>query len=79
MSKYLHQTSFETLKYIETPCFETAYLGENVKHLLRQKVLQNVTISLGYFMFSKNYFQLPKVTISKKLPNLVTLVTGRSG
>ncbi len=61
MPKYLQQTSFETLKYIETPLFETAHSDENVKHLLRQKVLQNVTISLGYFIVSKNYFQLPKV------------------
>jgi len=36
------------------PCFETAYIGENVKNLLKQKVDQNVAISLGYFIFSKN-------------------------
>jgi hypothetical protein len=41
--------------------FLSAHSDENVKLLLRQKVLQNVTISLGYFIFAKNYFQLPKV------------------
>jgi hypothetical protein len=33
-------------KYI--PCFEKAYLGENVKKI----VAQAVAISLGYFFFS---------------------------
>ncbi len=53
------------------PCFETAYLGEN---LLQHKVAQNIAISLGYFIFSKNDNEPPKVCpIGKKLPNLVTL------
>jgi hypothetical protein len=26
------------------PCFETAYLGENVKKMLKKEVAQNVTI-----------------------------------
>ncbi len=30
------------------PCFETAYLSENVINLLMQKVAQNVAISVGY-------------------------------
>jgi len=43
------------------PCFETAYLGENVTNLLQQKVAQNVTISWGYFIFSSNDNEPPKV------------------
>jgi hypothetical protein len=39
--KHLHQTTFETLKYYNKPCFETAYLGENVLNLLKQKVTKN--------------------------------------
>jgi hypothetical protein len=33
--------------------FGIAYLGENLINLLKQKVAQNVTMSLGYFIFSK--------------------------
>jgi hypothetical protein len=36
--KCLHQTTFETLKYLQKPCFETTYLDENVINLLEQKV-----------------------------------------
>jgi hypothetical protein len=43
------------------PCFETAYLGESVINSLQQKVAQNITISLGYFIFSKNHNGPPKV------------------
>ncbi len=39
------------------PGFETAYLGENVINLLQQKA----AISLGYFIFSKNHNEPPKV------------------
>jgi hypothetical protein len=42
------------------PCFETAYLGENVINLQLQKVAQNITISLGYFIFSKYRSETPK-------------------
>jgi hypothetical protein len=38
-----------------------AYLGENVKHSFKQKVAQNVAISLGYFIFSKSCNEHPKV------------------
>jgi hypothetical protein len=41
--------------------FETAYLGEKVKKMLRQKVAQNVAVSLGYFSCSKNQNEVPKV------------------
>jgi hypothetical protein len=37
-----------------------AYLAENVINLPKQKVAQNVTISLGYFIFSNNHNELPK-------------------
>jgi hypothetical protein len=43
------------------PCFKTAYLGKNLFYLLHQKVAQNITISLGYFIFSKNHNEPPKV------------------
>ncbi len=43
-----------------------------------QKVAQNVTISLGYFIFSNNHNELPKVSQLAKIPNLVTLVMGRT-
>jgi hypothetical protein len=50
--KHLHQTTFETLKYLQQTMFKTVskstYLVENVINLLKQKVAQNVTISLGY-------------------------------
>jgi hypothetical protein len=35
------------------PCFETAYLGENLINLLKQKIAQKVAIILGYFNLSK--------------------------
>jgi hypothetical protein len=51
------------------PCFETAYLCENVINLLKQKVAQNVAISLGYFIFSKIHNEPPNVTqFMKKCP-----------
>jgi hypothetical protein len=48
-------------------CFETAYFGENVINLVKQKVAQNVIIILGYFIFSKNHTEPPKVAqLAKK-------------
>jgi hypothetical protein len=55
--KHLYQTTFETLTYV------TAYLNENVINLFNQNVAQNVTISLGYFIFSKP----PKVAQLQKI------------
>jgi hypothetical protein len=56
-----HQTTLETLKNTHNKlCFETAHLRENVKKLFKQKVAQNVTISLAYFIFTKNHIKLPK-------------------
>jgi hypothetical protein len=49
------------LNIYNKPCSETDYLGEIVINLLKQKVAQNVTISLGYFIFSKNHNEHPKV------------------
>jgi hypothetical protein len=40
---------------------ETAYLGENLINLLKQKVAQKVTIILGYMILSKNNNEPPKV------------------
>jgi hypothetical protein len=50
--KYLHQAKFETLKHPK----HLTHLGYNVKHVLKQ----NITISLGHFIFSKNSKQLLK-------------------
>jgi hypothetical protein len=58
-------------------CFETAYLGENVINLLKQKVAQNVAISLGYFKFSKNHNEHPKVAqLAKNCPIWSHLLEG---
>jgi hypothetical protein len=37
---------------------KTPYLGENGNNLLQQKVAQNIPISLGHYIFSKNYNEL---------------------
>jgi hypothetical protein len=68
--KHLHQTTFETLKKpYNKLCFETAYLGENVINLLKQKVAQKVMIILGYFILSKNLNEPPKVAhLAKNCP-----------
>jgi hypothetical protein len=51
------------------PCFETVYLGKNVINLLKQKVAQKVAIILGYFIFSKNHNEPPKVAqMAKNCP-----------
>jgi hypothetical protein len=57
-SKHIQQTTFETLKYLQKTYFESAYLGENIIKLLKQKV----AIILGYFILSKNHNKPPKVT-----------------
>ncbi len=48
--------TFETLKYLHNkPSFEHAYLGKNVLDLLKQKIAQNVTITLGLLhLFKKS-------------------------
>jgi hypothetical protein len=51
------------------PYFKTAYFGENVKNFLKQKVAQNVTISLGYFIFSKRHnWHLKEAQLTKNHP-----------
>jgi len=45
----------------DTPCFETAYLGKNIKTFFGQKIAQNVDSSLGFFIFSRNDSDLPEV------------------
>ncbi len=72
--KHLHQTTFKPKNTYNKPYFETAYLGENVINLLQQKVAQNIAISSGYFIFSKNHNEPPKVAqLAKKSPSLVAL------
>ncbi len=57
------------------PCFETAYLGENVINLLHQKLAQNIAISFGLIhLFKKSQWASKSSPIGKKLPNLVTLL-----
>jgi hypothetical protein len=73
--KHLQQTTFETLKYLQQSYFESAYLGENLINLLKQKVAQKVAIILGYFILSRNHKKPTKVAQLAKSPNLVTLVT----
>ncbi len=66
MPKYLRQRSIWKSKastskhFYNKPCFEIAYLRENMINLIKPKVVQNVAISLGYFIFSKNHNVLPK-------------------
>jgi hypothetical protein len=47
------KTPFETSNTYKKIYFERAYLGENVTKLLKQKVAQNVAISLGTSSFQK--------------------------
>ncbi len=58
--KCLHQTMFETSKYLHWTIFQCAFLGKNIIDLLKQKIAQNATITLGYFVFSKNIMSLQK-------------------
>jgi hypothetical protein len=53
-------------------CFEAAYLGENVINLLQQKVAKNITIYLGYFTFSKNHNESPKVAQLVKICQIMS-------
>jgi hypothetical protein len=51
------------------PCFETACLGKYLINLLKQKVAPKVAIILGYFIFSKNHNEPPKVAqLAKNYP-----------
>jgi len=43
----IKQTPFETFNYIQQTMFETAFSGEK---LHKQKIAQNVAISLVYFI-----------------------------
>jgi hypothetical protein len=52
---------FWNLNTYNKPCFETANIFKKVLYLLKQKVTQNITISLGYFTLSKNHNDHPKV------------------
>ncbi len=59
--KYLNKNNFETLKYLQQTMFWNDLFRWKCKSLLTEKVAQNVAISLGYFVFSKNNNELPKV------------------
>ncbi len=58
--KHLDETTFKPKNTYNKPCFETAYLGENVINLLQQKGAQNIPMSLGYFIFKKIIMSLQK-------------------
>jgi hypothetical protein len=59
--KHQQQTTFDTLKYLQLPCLENAYLDETLINLLKQKVSKNVAIILGYFVLPKHHDEPPKV------------------
>jgi len=50
--KHQHQTTFETLKYLQQTIL-TAYLGEHVKYLLKQKVAKIPPFLLAISSFLK--------------------------
>ncbi len=78
-SKISTSNHFWNLKYLQQTMFWHAYLGENVIDLLKPKITQNVAITLGYFIFSKNYneeWTSKSSPIGEKSPNLVTLLNG---
>ncbi len=55
-------------------CFKLLILSKKAQQLLKQKVAQNVTTSMCYFIFSKESQQTSKSSpIGTKLLNLVTL------
>ncbi len=96
MPKYLHKKSIWESKNINVkpflkplstcnkPYFEidTAYLGENVLNLPKQKVAQNVSISLRYLIFSKGHNWLPKIAqLVKNCPsgyNVCHIISGNN-
>jgi hypothetical protein len=59
--KHLQQTTLETLKHLQQSIFLNCLFRQKCINLLKPKVTQNVTISLGYFIFSKNHNEPPKV------------------
>ncbi len=58
--KHLHQTTFEPLKYLQQSMTWNRLFGWN---LLKQKVVQYFAIFWGYFIFSKNPNESPKVAL----------------
>ncbi len=59
----------KSLNTYNKPCFELAYLGENVIDLLKQEIAQNVAITLGYLIFSKNHIYPSKAAqLAKNCP-----------
>ncbi len=71
--KCRYQTTFETLKYLQQTILWTTLLRWKCNRFAWQKIAQNIAISLGYFIFSKNHNEPPKVAQLAKTPNLVTL------
>jgi hypothetical protein len=69
--KLLHQIAFETLKSLQQTMLRNK--GENIIILRKQKIAQNVAITLGYLIL-QNHNEHPKVAqIGEKSPNLVAM------
>jgi hypothetical protein len=72
--KHLRQTNLKCKNTYDKSCFENANLGKNVINFHNSKGAQNVAISFGCFIFTKNHNEPPKVAqLAKKSPNRVTL------
>jgi hypothetical protein len=65
--KHLHQTTFETLKYLQQ-----TMLGKNVINLLKHKLAQKVAINLGYFILSKNHNEPSMISM---FPSNITVLS----
>ncbi len=66
--KHLHHIAFETLKYLQQTMFWNWLFKLKCNKFIQQKVAQNFAIYLGYFIFSKNHNQPPKVAqLAKKI------------
>jgi hypothetical protein len=57
--KHFHQTTFETLKYLQQ-CFGTSYLSKNVIDMFHLKLAQNVAIIWATSSFQKVMMSLQK-------------------
>jgi hypothetical protein len=64
--KHLQKRLLKPLNTHNKPCFETAYLCENLINLLKLKVAQKVAIIFGYFILSNNHNEPSKVAQLEK-------------
>jgi hypothetical protein len=67
--KHQHQITFDTLKNLQQTMFLNCLFGQKSYIWLNKKITQNVSIILGYFIFSKNHTEPPKSSpIGKNWP-----------